>query len=150
MDTAIELLIHELVHLLVGLLLGLILFKATGKKQTIFWTMAATLLIDSDHLIDYLFAYGFNLDINNVTGGAYFKLNRQLFLPLHSWELAIVLILIGLFTKSKSKFKYPLLSIGLGFFGHLWVDQLTNMQTNQGIYFLILRMLHGFSSPRFW
>lgn len=149
MDTVTELSIHELVHFLVGLFLGLILFKSTGKKQTIFWSVAAAMLIDSDHLIDYLLAYGVNLDINNVIHGTYFKLNQLLFLPLHSWELAVTLFLAGLFIKNKS-LKYPLLSIGLGFFGHLWVDQITNPQTNQGIYFLTLRILHGFSSPRFW
>lgn len=149
MDLYTAFFIHELTHLLVGATLGLILFKITGKLQAFLLTLAISLLIDADHLLDYLVVYGFSFNLNDVISGSYFDKSQNLFILLHSWELASLLTFLGFYIK-KIKYKIPLLSLGVGMLGHLMVDQITHFHIHQEIYFLTIRIMHGFLSPRFW
>lgn len=150
--------IQEFVHLLVGVSLGLIVSKITKSKQALLkrfisqamlMTVAVSLLIDTDHLVDYITAFGLNFNLTSVLSAEYFKVNGQLFVPLHSWELAVFLGLLGLKAK-KRKYQIPLISLAVGIFGHILVDQIMNSPAHQGMYFLTLRFLHGFIDPKFW
>lgn len=142
------LLVHEILHLVVGLLL-IFLLSLTGKRGVIFpWVLVSSLLTDLDHIVDYLQTIGPHWDALAFQTGSYFESSGRAILFLHSWEVAAILVIIGL-VGSDTKYAVPLLGLGIGLLGHLFVDQFWYIQP-WGHFFLSLRLLHGFTSARYW
>ncbi len=147
---------QEAVHLLVGASIGTILFFLTRK----FWVFAGAIIfslsIDIDHLFDYIRIFNLQINFPAIITGEYAKISGLLFLPLHSWELNIILLILGLmlFTKKTRKKKKNwlgliLIVIALAFSGHLMVDILMNNISWQA-YFISIRTLHSFVNPTLW
>ncbi len=49
-----SLLLHEVVHLIVGVVLGFVVMQTTRKSLVLPWAILTSLLIDIDHIVDYL------------------------------------------------------------------------------------------------
>ncbi|MBI2600645.1 hypothetical protein HYW42_01715 [Candidatus Daviesbacteria bacterium] len=143
-----ELLTHELIHLFLAIATGVVIFQKTKEWKALFWTVVASMFLDIDHFIDYFYAYGLNINLTNIISGDYFDITNRVFVPLHSWEIAIVLFILSK-RKSFVRYKTILLSLSLGVFGHLLVDQIDHNQP-LGFYFLIVRVYHGFFDPEYW
>jgi len=45
------------------------------------------IVIDLDHLVDYVAHYGWRLDVRRFFRASYFGEYKRAFLPLHAWEL---------------------------------------------------------------
>jgi len=142
------LLIHEILHLLVGAILGLVLARVGQWRAVLPWILLSSLLIDVDHIADYLRTVGPHWDTRALTTGSYFASSGRVMVLLHSWELAVVMVLIGLIVGDR-KYSAPLLGLGIGMIGHLAVDQVWYRQPWSS-YFLVMRWLHGFADPLYW
>jgi len=143
------LLAHEILHGLVGAALGLLLTKFTRHARIFRWVLLSSYLIDMDHIVDYLMTVGPRWDFVALTTGSYFVTSGRVMVLLHSWELAILLVIVAL-SKREAKSAGALLGIGVGIMGHLLVDQITYSQPSWALYFLTARMLHGFADPVYW
>ena len=99
-------------------------------------------LNDLDHFFDYLlYIYKFKkrLSFNDFFSGKYFKINKKIFIFLHSYEITtILLILYFLYTNE------DLVFIALSHFFHLMQDQYKNNVTKYS-YFFSYRLFFNFS-----
>src|SRR4051794_3077448 len=96
-----SLFLHEIVHLMMGTTLGLVSMMITKKPVVLPWTIVSSLLIDVDHTVDYLISIGPKLDSNALVTGSYFTSSGRVMVLLHSWELTLALIAIGLLSRRK-------------------------------------------------
>lgn len=84
-------------HFPVALLVGLGGYGWTGDWLCVPVALSTGWLIDVDHLFDfgyYVFRYYPNVDYRLLNNGGYFKINNKVFVPFHSWELTL-LVLVG-------------------------------------------------------
>ena len=97
-------------HLPISLLIGILGWLAGGGWHCVPFALAAGWCIDADHLYDfgyYLLRHRKNPDWSMIRSGGYFSKNAKIFVPLHSWELTLILL------------------IGLGFFTQNWILSVT-------------------------
>lgn len=133
---------HESTHFLVASFLSILFFWKFRSKKLILIIFASTFLIDMDHIVDY-YNFSGNLRIwNFFSGFNIFVATQKVIVPLHSWELVIILGAWGWFKRMPA-----VLAVSLAFGGHILIDQFSYMP-NPVAYFLILRATHNFS--HFW
>ena len=86
-------------HLPVALLIGLGGYAWTADGLCLPVALLTGWLIDADHLFDFAY-YALrsrpNVDYRLVNNGGYFKINNKVFVPLHSWELTILILFGGI------------------------------------------------------
>jgi hypothetical protein len=118
------------VHLAVtALALGLIGRQFSWPERTA--ALAAGVLVDADHLVDYA--------LNRRGHG-----RRWLVLPLHGWELPVALLLGGRLTPWAGLARATALGLTL----HLLLDLATNRPANPAIYSLLYRARRRFAADR--
>lgn len=111
-------------------------FKSFGCAAV---SLAAGVLIDLDHAIDYYASYGFTWKAKDIYDVCHKLKLKKLYLVLHSYELmALLWILICVFSLSNF---WKALAIGLT--QHIIFDQITNPVNTLG-YFTTYRMIKGF------
>lgn len=147
------LLLHEIGHIILYLLVALVLKALVYKNLTsklITVGLALILLIDVDHLFDFVLAHGLVINLPLMLSGGYFHTSGRIFLPLHSWELVAVLLVGYLLARLKGRVKLSqaLLISFVALFAHLLFDILY-YGFNPLVYFIIYRALHGFSAGIF-
>ena len=90
-------------HLPISVLIGILGWLSGGGWQCVPFALAVGWCIDADHLFD--FAYFWlrnrkNPDWYFILYGGYYDLNGKIFVPLHSWELTFVLVVVlGILTQ---------------------------------------------------
>ena len=97
-------------HLPISLLIGILGWLSGGGWVCVPFALAVGWCIDVDHLYDfgyYCFRNKKNLDWSMIISGKYFSLNSKVFVPLHSWELSLILV------------------TGLGFLSQNWILAIT-------------------------
>ena len=97
-------------HLPISLLIGILGWLFGGSWICIPFALGVGWCIDVDHLYDFVYCWlrhKKNLDLSMILSGEYFSLNAKIFVPLHSWELSIILL------------------TGLGFFLQNWILAIT-------------------------
>lgn len=131
--------LHELTHFIVGSVLAVLFWRRFHKWTAVFTIFAATFLLDLDHLFDY-FYFTQNFRFWEYFGRVdFFTVSNKSFVPVHSWEMAILLGILGWVKR------LPIvLAISLALMGHLVVDQLS-YTPNPLAYFLTFRALNNFS-----
>lgn len=144
MEINSELLIHELIHLTAGVLSGGILVFLTKRWAALIWAVGISMFIDIDHLVDYFYGIGFKFDWYTIMYGTYLDESDRFFVPLHSWELAMILLVFG-YKQWKKQSRVIVLALGLGMLSHLLVDQIDHQLPWQ-TYFLTLRIFNSFLS----
>ncbi len=152
----IELLRHEMLHFLlsslaaIAVLLYLQFKKKKINKLILFIILGAFIgefFLDADHIFDYFVAFGFSFHPDYFFQGKMFLVNHKTFVPLHSWEFIIILLIWIKFIKNVS-LKYFVLAVTLGLLFHLVYDTFYSHITLLG-YSFIYRMIHGFSPDYF-
>lgn len=119
------------VHALASLALGAGTYLLTHQPRTALAATATGVLVDLDHLVDWAAARLFK--------------RKDLFLvPLHGWELALLLLFLG---RPRSPM-HVLGGMGLGLLAHLVLDHSLNDAGGGWIYWLLYRLSHGFKAPR--
>ncbi len=101
--------------------------------------LAAGVLVDGDHFLDMLM---------QRLAPRRFALERpsRLLLLLHSWELALLLLLLA---GRQSSCQPLLLGLASGYGVHLAIDQYTNKPCSPLTYWLLYRAARGFRGPFF-
>ena len=95
---------HELSHLVLSLLVGFVIWKKWHKHIGVFITaLLGGVFIDLDHLIDYILAFGTKFNLIFFLKGYQFLKTDKIYVPLHSWELVIILLLTSIFLLSNLK-----------------------------------------------
>lgn len=112
----------EIKHGLVTMPFVLLVYYKTKSTKLSFVTLLTTYLIDSDHLVDYLMYYGFDFSFTRFLSFEYFMNTKRAIVPLHGWEWALFLVLLGW---ERSRWKSYLTAIGIGVFSHLIWDSIT-------------------------
>jgi hypothetical protein len=126
------------VHLAFTIIFSLIIYLKSGNLGYIIIFILGGILIDVDHLVDYsvFFKKRFNLkDFLNAT----FLESGKIYLILHSWEINLIVFLLGLAIKSNG-----LLLLALSLTIHLSIDNL--QRKNLLIYFFIYRIIKKFDA----
>ena len=79
-------------------------------------------MIDIDHMFDYLlFKKSFKFNLKEFLSGDYFKTSKKIYIPLHSYEISIMLFFLFMYTNEIS-----FIFIFFAHILHLLQDQLTN------------------------
>ncbi|RKX31166.1 MAG: hypothetical protein DRP22_04150 [Verrucomicrobia bacterium] len=91
------------------------------------------IVIDLDHLVDYVAHYGWRLDVRRFFRASYFGEYKRAFLPLHAWELWLLAACAALILPQEW-----LTGFTLGWGLHLLLDQVVNCP-HPGAYSLLYR-----------
>ncbi len=132
---------QELIHLSLSLLAGLAIYYFYRNRQAFLWALISGFFVDADHWFDNWMAYGPNIDFARFWFGDYFAINGRIFVPLHGWEYAAVLALLGFGIKKHRPIFYAL---GLSLFLHLSFDVFSNNVPFWG-YSALYRIFGGFT-----
>ena len=91
-------------HLPISVLIGILGWLAGGGWLCVPFALAVGWCIDADHLYDFGFywlRHRKNPDWSLIVSGGYFSINAKIFVPLHSWELTLILVTgLGFFTQN--------------------------------------------------
>lgn len=99
--------------------------------------LSSAVLIDADHLFDYISAYK-TFNLRHFLGGKWIM--KKLFIAFHSYELLAVLLAI--FILSGYSIIIPLL---LGFSYHIFLDMIHYSHKNRFLFYsLVYRMINRF------
>jgi hypothetical protein len=131
-------------HVAASLPLGLAVKLTTGSTGYGVAATLASILIDFDHIPDYLIARGGWFGIQDFLTTWYHVKMDKVQLVLHAWEIPILLCggwLLGIVPAW-------LAAIGLGIAYHLVFDQICNKGTMPGFYWFIHRAAKGFAASR--
>lgn len=82
-------------HAVISAPLGVAVWVTTGDVAAGAVTFVAGTLIDADHLVDYISARGLRLDLESIRTGSYFKETGRALVPLHSYEVVILVTLLS-------------------------------------------------------
>lgn len=124
-------------------LLGAGVYAGTGSETMAVSTVASGILIDLDHVLDFVVFSKMKFSIKNMFVWCDQCLWNKVTLLFHSWELMLLLSIAAISTQN------PILlgiMIGAGF--HLAADQVVNPRKNplhKYFYFLSFRIAKGFS-----
>lgn len=124
-------------HFIVTFLLVILVYTWTASLVYAAAVILGGIFIDLDHLIDYALYFGARFDLQDFLGSSALA-SGKIYLFLHSWEIVLILFLMGLAARTA-----PLLALSLGMAGHLIVDQV--QIKNPRAYFLVYRMLKKFN-----
>src|SRR5438105_3107149 len=102
MDTYIDI----ATHIAASLLIALVLWSYYGNpKKKLFLvcsiSLIAGLLIDIDHLFDYVLAFGWNFDFSKFMKGDSFTHTHKIYVLFHAFEYVGLLTLWAFVTKNK-------------------------------------------------
>ena len=148
---------HEFVHLfltLVAIAVTLFLFLRRKDKRYRAYSIGAVIgafigefFLDVDHLFDYILVFGMQFHPDYFFSGKMFTVSHKVYVPLHAWELAIILCCVLYVVKNKTV-RCFLTSLLLGLVLHLVYDTYFNHMLLLG-YSFIYRMLHHFDARYF-
>ncbi len=130
-------------HILVGAAGSLPVFWISHSFQTTLAFFLSNSLIDLDHLFDYWYDHGFNLNWNRfhkACGKADFI---HFIVVLHSFEV-LLLMLVVLFISRETIFYFYILGIFAGFGYHMAFDISFNKGMKLKYYFIFCRYLKNF------
>lgn len=116
--------------------------------QSVSGTLAcflAGILIDLDHIIDYLFNYGLPFKPKRFFRVFEFEVADNIFVFLHSWEM----MLLGLAILWVMDGKPVLLGLFVGGLSHLALDHFFNHHSPWA-YFFAYRLRHRFSGKHYY
>lgn len=136
-------------HLPLSLAVGLLGGWMSGDiALCILAALIAGWAMDADHLVDflwYLSRAGKSANYSLVKTGQYFKLNNKVIVPLHAWEITLVLfILAANFNQSRWVWLSAAIAHGL----HLLQDQFSYKVSLNG-YWFSSRLINRFSLVTF-
>ena len=124
---------------------GVLLFTTKSFKVAIS-CVAAGVLVDLDHLIEYKNYCGDDWNWEEFSSGSYFNEKKTVKVVFHSWEAAVMMWSIVL-TRDAVRKKSVLYGIAVGYTLHLILDQIGNDLCFMG-YFELYRWLVGWKQDK--
>ena len=133
--------VHLFWHAILGVVVTVFLWWVTGS---IWWGAAGgavNVLMDIDHLLEYLFFWR-RFRWREFLDGSHFRKNKKIVIIFHGWEYVILSFLLWLWWQKNI---FLILFVGLG--AHLFFDQLSwNLYPFS--YFFLYRLKYGFAISR--
>lgn len=126
-------------HAAFSLALSVVLHAVFRSWTTTIVSFLSGILLDLDHIIDYLVEHGLQLDLKLFMRSFDEGLYNRAYVVLHAWEL---LFLLGVFTWL-TDWNPWLVGLLAGSGLHLFLDQLVNRPSKWG-YFLFWRWKNNF------
>ncbi len=145
------LLIHEIGHtatylLMVIALAHLLKYKKLPLKEILIG-YTVTILMDSDHLVDYLlYKKWLYFNLHEFFSSNYFEVNGTIYVLLHAWEW--VAILLGIFVLTKKR-HLIILFIAVAIAAHMVFDTVS-YGFDSKVYFITYRAINDFASSIFY
>ena len=132
-------------HAIISLGVGSIFYYFSRSITGLSWILAAGVLIDADHYLDYIRERGISFNLKKVyTGMKYAYMDfKKLTLLLHSYELAALLWLCVYMFNLGHVWKFSAIAFTL----HILTDQLVNPATPLS-YFLWFRGMNNFETAK--
>jgi hypothetical protein len=142
-----NLVLHLSFHATLGIVAGIIAWLITKR----FWAsiipgILAGTLIDLDHVIDYLFTFGWNFNFGHFIQGFQYLESAKMRVMFHGWEYVIILLVAYWLVKART-IRIIFLAVALGLFFHLGEDVLINKIPVKS-YSIIYRALNGFEMEK--
>jgi len=143
-----DLILDIIGHFAFSVCAGLLAWKIYGTKrwQSVLLSLSAAmvsgLLIDIDHLFDYILFFGWNFNLYYFLYGQQFMLSKKNYVLLHGFEYAMILGLCVYWSKTKIA-KMIFLSLLVSLIFHLFIDMMIYSIPVQH-YFLLFRVLTNF------
>lgn len=134
-------LLTEVYHVIAGFFASLLTYVITQNIYLSLTTLAFSFIVDTDHLFEYFLSEGFNFTNfkQKVLSGHTFEKIEKIYVLLHAWEYALILLALYFY------FSSPIfLAISLGLFAHYIVDTLTN-EVVPYAYFIFYRLAVNFN-----
>lgn len=134
-------------HLFAALLIGCTGWFVSDNFYCLPSALIAGWLIDLDHLCDFLLhsIRSKKINLSFISTGEYFKINNAIIVPLHSWEITALLLILGVLMPD---YRAPLLAAAIAHGAHLIQDQCSYRVRIFG-YSLISRAIYKFSYQGF-
>ena len=101
------------------------------------------ILIDIDHLFEYIKDVGWNLNLKQFFKFCYELKYERLYLLLHAYEYLFLIAIIIII----SDFNHLAIAVGIGYMQHLIFDQVVN-PVRPMTYFISYRLKNRFSKQR--
>jgi capsule polysaccharide modification protein KpsS len=130
-------------HLVAAVPLAGAVYLASGSIPAAAAAGAANVLVDMDHVVDYLYMTGGSLRLKSLYRDYRGHRTPKLILALHSWELAL-LTLVCAWIWAAPGFIWGLAT---GWIFHLACDQIVN-RVGAPFYLLSYRYFRGFDRSR--
>lgn len=137
------------VHIVSSAALAVVIFNETSSAAMALFAFLSGILIDLDHLLDFLVLSGMRFSVKNLFRWCNEGLWEKIVLILHSYELYIIFALFAYY------FPHPVTTgICLGVGLHLLLDQIGNrymlkhLSINPLFYFFTYRAWGGFRKER--
>ena len=123
-------------HFLTTAVFCLLIYLKTANPAYIFIFVLGGIFIDLDHFIDYFFYFGIRFRMKDFIEAGYL-VSGKVYVFLHSWELALAVLILSIIFKSPGLF-----ILFLGISSHLVIDNV--QKDNPLVYFIIYRMMMNF------
>lgn len=141
--------IHLFIHIVFAFVAGYIVWRFWGKPLFSFGAaFGGSVLLDFDHFIDYVIAFGFRFDILTFIHGDQFTKNDKIYVLFHGWEYVILLLVAVWLIKSNLKVKVASVALALGIFLHLVVDVNVNGGMTIKSYSILYRLENRFEMQK--
>jgi len=125
-------------HFLVSCVLAVGMYLKSGRLSYVFLVFCSGVLIDLNHVIDSVIYDKKKFDVKGFFYCSYLRSGKT-YIVLHSWELVIVIFVIGVIFSFDGA-----LIFSAGFAVHLFIDNL--QRKNRLFYFLLYRIAHNFDA----
>jgi hypothetical protein len=137
--------LHLTIHISLALLAGLLVWSFWRRPAAaIAGGLIGGVLIDLDHLIDYVIAFGFTFNLGDFFNGYYGVKNGHIFYLFHGWEYVVILLAIGILIKKHMRLKSFAVALALGMLLHLMIDVTINDGMTAHGYSIGYRVANGF------
>lgn len=118
--------LHLFIHFSLSLVVGGIVWIIWKKPiESFVSAICGGFLVDLDHFLDYLFAFGLHFRSDYFFHGYQFLKSDKIYVLFHGWEYVIILG-AGVFAAKSIKVKSVLLGLSLGMLVHLSADVILN------------------------
>jgi len=134
-------------HVIASLLVSALVWWWLRSSAAALACFLAGVFIDLDHIVDFSYNFQHQLRIRRFFTVFEFDVLENIFVFLHSWEFALVWLVLIL---SLPEARQPVvLGLFVGFVTHLSLDNLFNRH-GRWAYFLLYRLRHGFAAKYFY
>jgi len=130
-------------HIGLSLSIALALYAVYRSAAMATASFFAGVLLDADHVFEYLREYGFRFDKKFFFNSFHYTLYRKIVLPFHAWEWLVLLAVLPVFSLGS----YVSIGIIIGMGQHLIADQFTNSVHRWG-YFISYRVWKKFITSK--
>lgn len=138
-----SLFLHLSIHLFFAVLAGYIVWRIWKCPKISFAAgIIGGFLIDTDHLIDYVLAFGTDFRLYYFLSGYQFLKSEKIYIIFHGWEYVLLFSIVALLIK-RPILKSLFLALALGMFFHLDADVVIDHIPPQ-TYSVLYRVKHHF------